>query len=138
MKLLPLCLLATLALISCAPIELERPSAGTPGIVISQEVPCSHKDGKFTLPAGYYQAEAKSAKGIYYVAPERLKTNGIIRQGHERGGIFIANEGWQWAWTGHPGWEVDQSATTIFGKRGIIQPKHYKFEPFVPYKMAKR
>jgi hypothetical protein len=131
------CLLASL-LISCATKELERCPPGTPGIILSQPVECTHKDGRFTLPAGHYQAEAQSPKGIYYAAPERLKTDGIIRAGQERGGLFIAREGWQWAWTGHPGWEAEQSATTITGKRGIIMPTHYKFEPWVRYQVAKQ
>lgn len=130
--------LVATSLVSCATKELERCPPGTPGIILSEPVECRHKDGKFTLPAGHYQPEAQSPKGIYYVAPERLKTNGIIREGHERGGLFIAREGWQWAWTGHPGWEVDQSATTITGKRGIIMPTHYKFEPFVKYQVANK
>ncbi len=130
-------LLAT-SLVSCATKDLERCTPGTPGIILSEPVECKHKDGKFTLPAGHYQPEAQSPKGIYYVAPERLKTDGIIREGHERGGLFIAREGWQWAWTGHPGWEVDQSATTITGKRGIIMPTHYKFDPFVKYQVANK
>jgi hypothetical protein len=33
---------------------------------------------------------------------------------------------------------VDQSATTITGKRGIIMPTHYKFEPFVKYQVANK
>jgi hypothetical protein len=131
------CLLAS-SLISCATKELERCPPGTPGIMLSQPVECTHKDGRFTLPAGHYQAEAQSPKGIYYAAPQRLKTDGIIRAGQERGGLFIAREGWQWAWTGHPGWEVEQSATTITGKRGIIMPTHYKFEPLVRYQVAKQ
>jgi len=123
---------------SCAPFELERCAPGTPGIILSEAVECTHPDGKLTLPAGLYQAEAETPKGIYYVAPGRLKTNGIIRQGQERGGLFIAKEGWQWAWTGNPGWEADQSKITVLGKKGIIEPVHYKFEPYVPYKLAKK
>lgn len=138
MKHLLSALLASCLISSCAPFELERTAPGTPGIVVAQEVQITHKDGKFTLPAGQYQAEAQSPKGIYYVAPERLKTVGIIREGHERGGLFIANEGWQWAWIGHPGFEADQSSKTILGKRGIIRPTHFKFEPFVNYTKAKQ
>jgi hypothetical protein len=137
MKFAPLGLLLTLLTASCSTKDLERCPPGTPGIIVSQAVECSHKDGKFTLPAGLYQAEAQSRKGTYYVAPERLKTSGLIRGGHERGGLFIANEGWQWAWIGHPGFEVEENKTSILGKRGIIMPTHYKFEPFVSYKKAK-
>ena len=131
MKHLLSALLTSCLLVSCASKDLERCAPGTPAIKVAQAVECTHKDGKFTLPAGIYQPEAQSSKGIYYVAPERLKTTGIIRQGHERGGLFIANEGWQWAWIGHPGFEVDENKTSILGKRGIIMPTHYKFEPFV-------
>lgn len=138
MKLLLLCLIAPCVLISCAPFDLERCAPGTPGIIVAEEVACTHKHGKFTLPAGHYLAEAQTPKGIYYAAPEKLKTDGVIRAGQERGGLFIANEGWQWAWTGHPGYEAEQSKTTILGKRGIIEPVHYKFEPYVKYTKAKR
>jgi len=124
-------LLTSCLLISCASKDLERCAPGTPSIQVTQAVECTHKDGKFTLPAGIYQPEAQSSKGIYYAAPERLKTVGMIRKGHERGGLFIANEGWQWAWVGHPGFEVDENKTSILGKRGIIMPTHYKFEPYV-------
>ncbi|WP_395748520.1 hypothetical protein [Prosthecobacter sp.] len=132
-------LLLSSLLISCAtqPRDLERAAPGTPSIRVSQAVDCTYPDGKFTLPAGIYQPEARSSKGIYYVAPERLKTTGIIRDGHERGGLFIANEGWQWAWTGHPGREAADSEYTILGKRGIIMPTHYKFEPYVKYTTLK-
>ncbi len=124
--------------ISCSTKDLERPAPGTPPIVVASAVECTTQHNeKVTLPAGIYQPEARSTKGIYYVAPERLKTPGIIRQGHERGGLFIANEGWQWVWRGHPGFEVRENETSILGKRGIIMPTHAKFEPFVPYKTVK-
>lgn len=137
MKHLLFTLLASCLIASCAPKDLERCAPGTPAIKITQAVECTHKDGKFTLPAGIYQPEAQSAKGIYYVAPERLKTVGFIRKGHERGGLFIANEGWEWAWVGHPGFEVDENKTSILGKKGIIMPTHYKFEPYVKYTKVK-
>lgn len=137
MKHLLSCILAASMLASCSTKELTRCPPGTPGIIVAEETECTHKDGRFTLPAGHYQPEAMSDKGIYYVAPVRLKTIGIIRDGHERGGLFIANEGWQWAWVGHPGFEADQSATTILGKRGILMPVHFKFEPFVKVTKAK-
>lgn len=130
-------LLTSCLLISCATKELALCPPGTKGIIVAKQVECTHPDGRFTLPAGLYEPEAQSPKGIYYVAPERLKTSGIIREGHERGGLFIANEGWQWAWTGHPRFEAEQSKTTILGKKGIIMPTHYKFDPQVPYTKAK-
>lgn len=124
---------------SCATKELELAAPGTPPIIVAQQVECTTQHGeKITLPAGTYQAEARSSKGIYYVAPERVKTAGIIRDGRERGGLFIANEGWQWVWTGHPGFEAKESETTILGKRGIIMPTHAKFDPYVPYTVARR
>ncbi|WP_395746530.1 hypothetical protein [Prosthecobacter sp.] len=137
MKHLLTTLLASTLLISCSTKDLERCPPGTPAIRIAQAVECTHSNGKFTLPAGVYQPEAQSSKGIYYVAPERLKTTGIIRHGHERGGLFIAKEGWEWAWIGHPGFEVDESRTAILHKRGIIMPTHFKFEPFVKYTPVK-
>ena len=138
MKHLLSALFATCFLNSCAPRDLTHSAPGTPGIVVANAVECTHKDGKLTLPAGLYQPEAQTSKGIYYVAPERLKTIGIIRDGHERGGLFIANEGWQWAWVGHPSFEVEENKTSILGKRGIIMPTHFKFEPFVHYTKAKK
>ena len=138
MKHLLLSVFTSCLLLSCATKDLEHCAPGTKGIIVAQEVQCTHKDGKLTLPAGLYQAEAQSAKGIYYVAPERLKTTGIIRDGHERGGLFIANEGWQWAWIGNPAFEVEENKTSILGKRGIIMPTHFKFEPFVHYTKAKK
>ena len=140
MKHLLTSLLSLSLLASCAthPRDLGRCAPGTPAIRIAQAVDCTYgHGGKFTLPAGIYQPEAQSSKGIYYVAPERLKTTGIIRDGHERGGLFIANEGWQWAWTGHPGREVADSEITILGKRGILMPSHFKFEPYVKYTKVK-
>jgi len=132
-------LLALSLLASCAtkPRDLERCPPGLPSIRVAQTVECTYPGGQFTLPAGIYQPEAQSSKGIYYVAPERLKTIGIIRDGHERGGLFIAHEGWQWAWVGHPGREAADSEITILGKRGIIMPTHYKFEPYVKYTKVK-
>ncbi len=138
MKHLLFSILAASLLVSCATKDLEHCPPGTKGIIVASPVECTHKDGKFTLPAGFYAPEAQSSKGIYYVAPERLKTTGIIRQGHERGGLFIANEGWQWAWTGHPAFEVSENKTSILGKRGILMPTHFKFEPYVNYKKADR
>ncbi|MGV3661354.1 MAG: hypothetical protein ACO1TE_14295 [Prosthecobacter sp.] len=125
--------------ISCSTKDLEVAAPGTPPIIVSQAVECTTQHNeKVTLPAGTYVAEARSSKGIYYVAPERLKTAGIIRGGEERGGLFIANEGWQWVWIGHPGFEARENETSALGKRGIIMPTHAKFEPFVPYKVARR
>ncbi|MFN0075150.1 MAG: hypothetical protein ACKVY0_01615 [Prosthecobacter sp.] len=138
MKHLLLSALTSCLLLSCATRDLEQCPPGTKGIIVAEAMECTHEDGKLTLPAGLYQPEAQSAKGIYYAAPERLKTTGFIRGGHERGGLFIANEGWQWAWVGHPGFEVEENKTSILGKRGIIMPKHFKFEPFVHYTKAKR
>ena len=138
MKRLLFAILGSCLMISCSTKDLERTALGTPGITLAEAVECTHKHGKLTLPAGIYQAEAQSAKGIYYVAPERLKTTGIIRDGHERGGLFIANEGWQWAWIGNPAFEVEENKTSILGKRGIIMPTHFKFEPFVKYTKAKK
>ncbi len=125
--------------LSCSTKDLEAPAPGTPPIVVAQavEVTTQHNE-RVTLPAGTYVAEARSSKGIYYVAPERLQVPGIIRGGAERGGLFIANEGWQWVWRGHPGFEVKENETSAFGKRGIIMPTHAKFEPTVPYKVWKR
>ncbi len=137
MKHLLSALLSSCLLISCAPKNLEHCAPGTPAIKVAQAVECTHKDGKFTLPAGIYFHEAQSSKGIYYAAPEPLKTVGMIRHGHERGGLFIANEGWQWAWIGHPGYEVQENKTSILKKRGIIMPTHFKFEPYVPYTKVK-
>jgi hypothetical protein len=130
-------LLISCLFISCSARDLDHCPAGTPGIRVAQAVECTHKDGKFTLPAGVYTPEAQSSKGIYYVAPERLKTVGMIRHGHERGGLFIAKEGWQWAWIGHPGFEVQEARTSLFHKKGIIMPTHFKFEPYVKYTPVK-
>ena len=130
-------LLTSCLLISCAPKDLTRCAPGTPAIRVAHAVECTHAHGKFTLPAGVYQPEAQSAKGIYYTAPERLKTIGIIRQGHERGGLFIAKEGWEWAWIGHPGFEVDESRTSFLHEKGILMPTHFKFEPYVNYTKVK-
>lgn len=137
MKHLLFSLLASCLLISCASNGLELCLPGTKGIIVAKPVECRHEDGKIWLPAGLYEPEAQSSKGIYYVAPERVKTSGIIRAGQERGGLFIANEGWQWAWTGHPRFEAEQSKTTILGQNGIIMPTHYKFEPFVSFTREK-
>lgn len=139
MRLLLCGLFASCLLASCSTKELELAAPGTPPILVSQTTECKTQHGeKYTLPAGTYVAEARSPKGIYYVAPEPLLTSGILRAGKERGGLFIANEGWQWVWTGHPGFEVKENETSIMGKKGIIMPLHAKFEPYIPYKVAKR
>lgn len=139
MKFASLGLLFSCLMVSCATKDLENCPPDTPGIIVANEVEITtQRDGNFTLPAGHYRAEAQSSKGTYYVAPEPLKAMGIIRAGRERGGLFIANEGWQWAWTGHPYFEVEENKTSILGKRGIIMPNHYKFEPYVKYTRAKK
>jgi hypothetical protein len=130
--------LVAMFLASCAAKQLERCPPGTPGILVPATVKCTHKNGTIILPAGEYAPEAQAPEGIYYVAPEPVTTNGVLRKGKERGGLFIAHEGWQWLWTGHPAWEVDQSATTFTGKRGIIMPTHYKFEPFITFQKTTR
>jgi hypothetical protein len=138
MKLASLSLLFSSLMVSCATKDLDNVPPGTLGIIVAHEVECtSQRDGQFTLPAGHYRAEAQSSKGIYYAAPEPLKTSGVIRAGRERGGLFIAKEGWQWLWTGHPYFEVEENKTSILGKRGIMMPNHYKFEPYVNYTRAK-
>ena len=139
MKLASLGLLLSCLMVSCTTKDLENCPPDTSGIIVANEVECTtQRDGMFTLPAGHYRAEAQSSKGTYYVAPEPLKTSGIIRAGRERGGLFIAKKGWQWLWTGHPYFEVEENKTSILGKRGIIMPKHYKFEPYVNFTRAKK
>ncbi|MFN7564823.1 MAG: hypothetical protein ACK5TH_23825 [Prosthecobacter sp.] len=127
MKSTLLCLLMGTFLASCSSRSLIlSPDPGTPGIILPTQQVAEHKWGKVTFPAGLYLPEAKSEKGIYYAAPERVNTDGMLRGGREHGGLFIQHgTGYQYLWIGQPGYQLQQAPGTIMGQWGVETPLLY-------------
>lgn len=127
MKSILLGLLAGAFLISCSSKSLIlSPDPGTQGIILPTQQVAEHKWGKVTFPAGIYLPEAKSEKGIYYAAPERVNTDGMLRGGREHGGLFIQHStGYQYLWIGQPGYQLQQAPSTIMGQWGVETPLLY-------------
>lgn len=140
MKTALLFLLTGTLLSSCASKTLiSAPDSGTQGIILPTEQIAEHKWGKVTFPAGHYLPEATSEMGIYYAAPERVNTDGLLRGGREHGGLFIQNgTGYQYLWIGQPGYQLQQAPVTIMGQWGVETPLLYTLKERVKIAPAGR
>lgn len=136
MKSALLLLAGLLSLASCSSKSLIlEPDPGTPGIVFATEQTAEHYWGKVIFPAGLYLPEAKSDEGIYYAAPEKVHTGGMLREGKEHGGLFVANgTGYQYLWIGQPGYQLQQAPGTIMGDWGVETPLRYTLKERVTFR----
>ncbi|MCF7789320.1 MAG: hypothetical protein K9N47_24575 [Prosthecobacter sp.] len=107
MKLFRACFLALSPLLLAACGSIAPVPSGTSGIVVGPNEIRECGQGKVQFPAGVYTAEVVSEKGTYYLAPERIRTKGVLMGRAERGGIFVSSA------PGNPqaAWFGDLSAT---------------------------
>ncbi len=135
-RLLP-ALIAPLLLAACGSVEIAP--ADAPSIVIGPNESRECGQGMVLFPVGVYKAEVVSSKGTYYLAPERIRTAGVLIGRSERGGIFVSNASGnpQAAWFGDPRDNVDDSPGTLFGAIGVTAPKLWPYTPKVPYTVKK-
>jgi hypothetical protein len=132
------CLLLTpLFMAACGSIA-PAPSS-TAGIVIGPNEVRECGQGRVEFPAGVYQAEVVSAKGTYYLAPERILTKGVLLGRAARGGIYIANQAGnpQAAWFGDLREAVTEKPSTLLGAIGVSAPKLWPYSPSIPYTLKK-
>ncbi|MBE2283052.1 MAG: hypothetical protein IAE77_06300 [Prosthecobacter sp.] len=132
------CLLASLSLLaSCSSVELAP--ADAPPILLAQEETRECGQGQIVFPAGEYKAEVKSESGIYYKAPKRIRTLGVLIGRSEEGGIFVSKGAGnpQAAWFGDPKDNVDESPGTLFGAIGWSAPKLWPYTPRIGYSVKK-
>ncbi len=129
--------LAPLILASCG--SIAPVPTGTSGIIIGPNEVRECGQGRLKFPAGLYQAEVVSAKGTYYLAPELLRTEGVLLGRHERGGIFVSNLSGnpQAAWFGDVRDIVEEKPSTLFGAIGVSAPKLWPYTPKIPFQVKK-
>ncbi len=129
--------LAPLLLAACG--SLAPTPAGTQGIVVGPNESRECGQGHVQFPAGLYVPEVVSAKGTYYLAPELIRTKGVLLGRAERGGIFVSNlpGNPQAAWFGDLRDTVDEKPSTLLGALGVSAPKLWPFTPRVPFKVKK-
>lgn len=129
--------LAPLLLAACG--SIKPAPAGTSGIVVGPNESRECGQGWVTFPAGVYQAEVVSAKGAYYLAPEPIRTKGVLIGRAQRGGIFVSNlpGNPQAAWFGDLRDTVDEKPSTLLGAMGVSAPKLWPYTPRVPFQLKK-
>ena len=129
--------LAPLFMVACGSIS-PVPS-GTSGIVIGPNEIRECGQGKVQFPAGVYTAEVVSEKGTYYLAPELIRTKGVLMGRAERGGIFVSNAPGnpQAAWFGELSDTVEEKPSTLFAAVGIKAPKLWPYTPRIPFQVKK-
>ena len=130
-------LLTPALMVACT--SINPVPTGTPGIVVGPNESRVCGQGSVVFPAGLYRAEVVSAKGTYYLAPDRIRTAGVLLGRAERGGIYVSNAPGnpQAAWFGDLQDVVESKPTTLFGAIGIAAPKLWPYTPRVPFKVKK-
>lgn len=114
-------------------------SSGTSGIVIGPDEVRECGQGKVLFPAGLYTATVVSDKGTYYLAPERLRTKGVLLGRAERGGIFVSNGPGnpQAAWFGDLSATVAEKPGTLFEAIGVKTPKLWPYTPRIAFQIQR-
>ncbi len=129
--------LAPLLLGACT--SVAPAPAKTASIVVGpgEERVCGQ--GMVRFPAGVYHAEVVSPKGTYYLAPQRIRTVGVLLGRTETGGIFVSNLAGnpQAAWFGDVSDTVNERPGTLFGAVGINAPKLWPYTPQIPFQVKK-
>ncbi|MBL9130820.1 MAG: hypothetical protein JNG86_06455 [Verrucomicrobiaceae bacterium] len=124
--------LASIMMTSCVSLtELSKVAPGTGDIIISQEERRECKAARVILPAGRYTPEVQSDLGVYYLAPARIRTEGVLISGGYRGGLFIARDGRQAVWFGDARDDADERPGTLMGAIGVAAPKLWPFKPAI-------
>lgn len=139
MKLTRASFLALVPLLLAACGSVAPVSSGTSGIVVGPNEIRECGQGKVQFPAGLYTATVVSAKGTYYLAPERIRTKGVLLGRAERGGIFVSNAPGnpQAAWFGDLSDSVADKPGTLFEAVGVKEPKLWPYTPRIPFHLQK-
>ncbi len=129
--------LAPLFLAACGSIA-PAPASNT-GIVIGPNEIRECGQGKVQFPTGVYTAQVVSEKGTYYLAPERIRTKGVLMGRAERGGIFVSNAPGnpQAAWFGDLSENTEEKPSTLFAAIGVSEPKLWPYTPKIPFQVKK-
>lgn len=129
--------LASLLLASCG--SVAPVSSGTSGIVVGPGEIRECGQGRVEFPAGLYTALVVSDKGTYYLAPEPIRTKGVLLGRAERGGIFVSSlpGSPQAAWFGDLTDVVAQKPSTLFEAVGVNAPKLWPYTPQIPFQVKK-
>lgn len=129
--------LAPLLLAACG--SIAPVPTGTSGIVVGPNELRECGQGKVQFPAGLYTAEVVSEKGTYYLAPEPIRTKGVLLGRAERGGIFVSNLAGnpQAAWFGDLKASVEEKPSTLFAAVGVRSPKLWPYTPRIPFQVKK-
>jgi len=117
-------------LAACVP--LTPPPAGTGELKLAQEEKRECKAARVVFPPGVYRPEIASEKGIFYLAPAPMRTEGVLIGGGYRGGLFIARDGRHAAWFGDARDDADERAGTLLGAMGASAPKLWVINPRLP------
>lgn len=119
---------------SIAPVPQD-----TAGIVVGPNELRECGQGKVQFPAGLYQAVVVSPKGTYYLAPQAIRTKGVLLGRAERGGIFISSMPGnpQALWFGDLNANVDEKPSTLLGAIGVKAPKLWPYTPQISFKVKK-
>lgn len=131
--------LAPLLLAACGSFTPATASGG-PGIVVGAGEIRECGQGRVQFPGGVYTAELVSTRGTYYLAPEPLKTLGVLLGRAERGGIYVSNGPGnpQSAWFG----DLRDAATatkpsTLFEAVGAHSTRLWPYAPKIPFQVKK-
>ncbi|OYW74341.1 MAG: hypothetical protein B7Z37_18230 [Verrucomicrobia bacterium 12-59-8] len=129
--------LASLLLAACG--SIAPVPAGTKGILIGPNESRLCGQGNVMFPSGLYQAEVVSPNGTYYLAPEPIRTKGVLLGRAERGGIFVSTMAGnpQAAWFGDLHDAVDEKPSTLLGAIGVNAPKLWPYTPRIPFQVKK-
>ena len=127
------CLLLAPAVMAACTAIAPAP-AGSRGIVVGPNEVRLCGQGKVL-----YGAQLVTAQGTYYLAPEHLRTVGVLIGQSEQGGIYVSNAPGnpQAAWFGDPQEVAESKPTTLFGAIGVRAPKLWPYSPPISFQMKK-
>ncbi|WP_395750109.1 hypothetical protein [Prosthecobacter sp.] len=130
-------LLSTFLITACGSVAPAPKNA--PAIVIGANEERECGQGVVRFPAGIYVADVVSVKGTYYLAPQSIRTVGVLLGRSERGGIFVSNSAGnpQAAWFGDTSDVGSDKPGTLFGAIGINEPKLWPYSPRIPFQVQK-
>ncbi|MBE7496706.1 MAG: hypothetical protein HS117_17325 [Verrucomicrobiaceae bacterium] len=115
--------------VACVPLRKVDPGAHSILVATEQSREC--KAARVIFPAGEYSPEVSCERGTYYLAPARLRTEGVLLGGGYRGGLFIGRDGKQAAWFGDARDAAEERPSTLLGAVGASAPKLWPFQPVI-------
>ncbi|WP_395739396.1 hypothetical protein [Prosthecobacter sp.] len=129
--------LSSLFMTACGSVAPAPKDSAAIVLSTTEERECGQ--GVVRFPAGVYVADVVSPKGTYYLAPQSLRTVGVLLGRSERGGIFVSNAAGnpQAAWFGDTTDVGTGKPSTLFGAIGINEPKLWPYSPRIPFQVKK-